>query len=98
VQAVDFSFKRPTAEELKAAHEKYTRTVPNGYLAAIQRVFAALSTSNAEELATAVAEWLLDINRQNYRFHPEEGRRLSVDSGRLCKERSSHSSNFVRGL
>jgi hypothetical protein len=69
----EFSLKRPTAEELRAAHEKYTRTVPNSYAASIQRVFAALSSRNAEELAMAVSQWLLDINSGNYyRFRPEE--------------------------
>jgi hypothetical protein len=46
--------------------------VPNNYATTIQRVAAALSRSNSDELAIAVAEWLQDLNRRYYRFRPQE--------------------------
>ena len=66
----------PSVEELRKAHEEYKRTVPNNYAITIQRVAAALSRRNSDELAVAVAEWLQDLNRQYYRFRPEEAATL----------------------
>jgi hypothetical protein len=66
----------PSAEEIRQAHDEYKRTVPNSYAITIQRVFAALSRRNSDEMATAVAEWLQDLNRQYYRFRPKEAETL----------------------
>jgi len=67
----------PTANELRQAHEEYKRTVPNSYLVTIHRVAAALSHRSSDELATALAKWLQDLNRQYYRFRPKEAATLS---------------------
>jgi hypothetical protein len=73
---VSLSDAAPSVEELRKAHEEYKRTVPNNYAITIQRVAAALSRRNSDELAVAVAEWLQDLNRQYYRFRPEEAATL----------------------
>jgi hypothetical protein len=72
-----FSHAAPTFEELRKAHEEYKRTVPNKYAITVQRVAAALSSRNSDELATTVGEWLRDLNRQYYRFRPEEAATLA---------------------
>ena len=73
---VSLSHTVPTVDELRKVHEEYKRTVPNNYATTIQRVVAALSRRNSDELATAVAEWLKDLNRQYYRFRPDEAATL----------------------
>ena len=73
---VSLSEAAPSVEELRKAHEEYKRTVPNNYAITIQRVAAALSRQNSDDLAVAVAEWLQDLNRQYYRFRPEEAATL----------------------
>jgi hypothetical protein len=73
---VSLSHTTPTVGELRKTHEEYKRTVPNNYANTIHRVEAALSRRNSDELATAVAEWLQDLNRQYYRFRPEEAATL----------------------
>jgi len=78
--SVKFSVKQPTAEELRSTHQKYVQTVPNSYATAVRRVGAALGSQNTEELASAVADWLQDLNRQYFRFRPDEARTLK---GRL---------------
>lgn len=67
----------PTIEELRKAHEEYKRTVPNKYAITIKRVATALSRANGDELSAAVSEWLKDLNRQYYRFRPEEAATLT---------------------
>jgi len=67
----------PTAEELCRIHEEYRRTVPNNYEAIMPRVAAAFPRRDAEELASATAEWLRNINWQYYRFRPEEAATLA---------------------
>jgi hypothetical protein len=77
-QRMNFSHKTPTIAQLRYAHEEYRRTVPNSYGATIQRVAAAFSRQNPDELATAVSEWLQDINRGNYyRFRPKDAATLT---------------------
>lgn len=73
---VSLSGAAPSVEELRKAHEEYKVTVPNNYAITTQRVAAALSRRNSDELALAVAEWLQDLNRQYYRFRPEEAATL----------------------
>jgi hypothetical protein len=73
---VSLSRTMPTLEELRKAHEEYKRTVPNNYATTVQRVAAALSRRNSDELAIAVSDWLKDLNRQYYRFRPEEAATL----------------------
>jgi hypothetical protein len=80
---VKFSVNQPTVEGLRSTHEKYVQTVPNSYATAIRRVTTALINRNTEELASAVADWLQDLNRQYFRFRPDEvttlvGRLLTV--------------------
>jgi hypothetical protein len=74
---VRLSSVTPTVEELRKAHEEYARTVPNKYAISIQRVGRALSNGNSNELAAAVSEWLRELNRQYYRFHPEDAATLA---------------------
>lgn len=73
----NFSHRVPSLEQLRKNHEEYKRTVPNSYAITIQRVAAAFSCQNADELAIAVSDWLRDINRQYYRFRPEEATTLT---------------------
>jgi hypothetical protein len=73
---VSLSRAAPSVEELRKTHEEYKRTVPNNYATTIQRVAGALSRRNSDELANAVGEWLQDLNRQYYRFRPEEAATL----------------------
>jgi hypothetical protein len=73
---VKFSVKQLCAEQLRSTHEKYVQTVPNGYANAIRRVGAALASRNTDELASAVADWLQDLNRQYFRFRPDEVKTL----------------------
>jgi hypothetical protein len=74
--SVKFSVKQLTAEELRSTHEKYVQTVPNSYATAVRRVGAALGSQNTDELASAVADWLQDLNRQYFRFRPDEAKTL----------------------
>jgi hypothetical protein len=76
-QKVSLAHTAPNVSELRAAHEEYKRTVPNSYATTMRRVSAALSSRNSDELATAVADWLRDLNRQYYRFRPEEAATLT---------------------
>jgi hypothetical protein len=62
--------------ELRKTHEEYKRTVPNTYATTIQHVAGALSRRDRDAVATAVAGWLQDLNRQYYRFRPEEAATL----------------------
>jgi hypothetical protein len=73
----NFPHRAPTLEQLREAHEEYKRTVPNSYAITIQRVAAAFSRQNADELTIAVSDWLRDLNRQYYRFRPEEATTLA---------------------
>ena len=77
VQKVQLLTAVPTGEELRKIHEEYRRTVLNNYATTIPRIDAALSHRNTEELATATAEWLKDLNRQYYRFRPGEAATLT---------------------
>jgi hypothetical protein len=52
------------------------QTVPNSYADTIQRVGTALASQNADELTSAVADWLRDLNRQCFRFRPDEVKTL----------------------
>jgi hypothetical protein len=73
----NFSHSVPSLEQLIETHEEYKRTVPNSYAITIQRVTAAFSRQNADDLATVVSDWLRDLNRQYYRFRPEEATTLA---------------------
>lgn len=76
VPKVKLSDKRPSRSDLIKAHEEYVRTVPNSYATTVQRVSEALSRRNSEETAAFVADWLKDLNRQYFRFRPEEAATL----------------------
>jgi hypothetical protein len=65
-----------SAEELLRVHEEYRRTVPNSYVVTRERIEKALAEQNVGKIASVVAEWLKDLNRQYYRFRPEEARDL----------------------
>jgi len=77
---VRFSTKHLSVEELRSTHEKYIQTVPNSYVTAVRHVDAALASRNADVLASAVSDWLRDLNRQYFRFRPDEAKTLT---GRL---------------
>jgi len=70
---------RPTllsVEELLKTHEEYTSTVPNSYVVTMDRIEQALAEQNGGTTANVLAEWLKDLNRQYYRFRPDEAREL----------------------
>jgi hypothetical protein len=77
---VGFSLKQLNVQEMRSTHEKYIQTVPNSYATAVRRVDAALASRNADALASAVSDWLQDLNRQYFRFRPDEAKTLT---GRL---------------
>ena len=66
-----------SAAELLEIHEEYRRTVPNSYDVTRERIEKALTEQNVGKIADVVADWLRDLNRQYYRFRPEEARDLS---------------------
>jgi hypothetical protein len=94
--------KSPNADGLRAAHEEYIRTVPNSYASAITRVSVAFSDGNVDALATAVSDWLRDLNRQYYRFRPEEAatlvERLKPIMGRELESLRSFRERSIRAL
>jgi hypothetical protein len=65
-----------SVEELLKTHEEYKSTVPNNYIVTRERIEKALAEQNVGKTATAVAEWLKDLNRQYYRFRPDEAGNL----------------------
>lgn len=66
-----------SAAELLEIHEEYRRTVPNSYDVTRERIEKAITEQNVDKIADVVADWLRDLNRQYYRFRPEEARDLS---------------------
>jgi hypothetical protein len=61
-----------TVEELLKAHAEYKDTVPNNYAVTMGQIEKALAEQNADQTATAVAEWVKDLNREYYRWNPEK--------------------------
>jgi len=77
-QELKLSNNVPTAEESCRIHEEYRQTVPNNYEAIMPRIAAAFPRRDADELATAVAEWLKNVNWGSYyRYRPEEAATLT---------------------
>jgi len=61
-----------SVEELLKVHAEYSSTVPNNYVITMERIEKTLTKQNVGETADAVAKWLKDLNRQYYRFRPDE--------------------------
>lgn len=63
-----------SAEQLLKVHEEYRRTVPNNYVVTMERIEKAIASQSVSNIANVVAEWVKDLNRQYYRFRPDEAR------------------------
>jgi len=70
-------------EELRKLHEEYQRSVPNKYEATLDRLATALPAKNAAGVASALSDWLGNINMQYYRFRPVKRKSLQGDLERL---------------
>lgn len=91
---LDAARDKITVELLRRTHQDYRRTVPNSYDVSIREVDSAFSRQNVSELARALAEWVKDLNRQYYRFRPDEANTVAERLEPILKQELTNIGKF----
>jgi len=74
-----------STQTLTQIHEQYVKNVPNSYEITVGRIAKAVNEQDLTTVIDALERWLKDLNRQYYRFRPQEARNLKETLEPLIK-------------